>query len=80
MTLRQVCDVSYVILLDQVLERARSERLVTATMAAAGAKGPDKQPLKLTDPEEERAAFDDRLRAPLGIERVREAIMREVRA
>lgn len=62
------------------MSRAQSERLVTATMAAAGAKGPDKQPLKLTDPEQERVAFDERLRAPLGIERLREAILREVRA
>lgn len=80
MTLRQVCDVSYVILLDQLMARAQSERLVTATMAAAGAKGPDRQPLKLTDPEDERVAFDARLRAPLGIERQRAAIMREVRS
>jgi hypothetical protein len=77
LSLRQICDTVYVILVDQLVARAVSERQVTATMAAAGAKDDSGKPVKLTDPEEERRQFDRRLNAPLGIERAREAILRE---
>lgn len=66
-------------LVAEILQRSLVERQVTATMAAAGAKGSDKRPLKLCDPEEERMLFDRRLIAPLGVEKQRGAWLEELR-
>lgn len=48
-----MCDVVYVLLVERLERRALTERQVSATLAAAGAKG-----VKLVDPDEVRADFD----------------------
>jgi hypothetical protein len=70
--------VAYVIWYDQFREHVLQERLVTATIAAAGGRGADGRPVEITDVDSELENFDRRLAQSLDHERIRAAILREV--
>jgi hypothetical protein len=67
-----------VVWFDQFKERVLQERLVTATIAAAGGTGSDGQPLSITDVDRELEEFNARLSQPLDHERMRQALLKEV--
>jgi hypothetical protein len=67
-----------VVLLDEVLARAMSERQVTATLAAAGMKDKSGKQIKITDPDEERRNFNERLRRPFDFEQQQAAMLKVV--
>ena len=66
------------VLLDEVLARAMSERQVTATLAAAGMKDKSGKPIKIIDPDEERKSFHERLRRPFDFEQRQAAVLKVV--
>ena len=60
------------------MARATAERQVTATLAAAGMKDKSGKPIQITDPDEERRNFNERLRRPFDFEKRQAAMLKVV--
>jgi hypothetical protein len=57
LSLKQLCDVAYVLLVDRVDRSAQSQMVASAVLLAAGAK------VEIPDPEDLRVKFDKALNA-----------------
>ena len=73
MSLRDVCDIAYVLLVERLERQVLSERQVAATLVAGGA-----QDIEMPQMDEARAAFDAALVADPVIESPRAALLREL--
>lgn len=78
MTLAEVADAAYVLLLDEVVARSLVDYQVSAAAVMAGMKDKSGKPVTVSNPDEERRLFHDRLRQPFDYERRKAAVLREV--
>jgi hypothetical protein len=78
LSLRLICDLTYVWLVDRVYAEAQTDRLITGFARVLGVTGAGNALVPLVSVAEERADFDTRLEQDLLWEREREVLLRMV--